>query len=150
MDKFMKKITAGLVVLGLLCLGYVSGFVKGFPPAAHAEVEDWAGHVESIVSASQQTTGTALVCTAVTGYRFNVKSADLSGATAGNYVFFSGPTPSGANQIGEVYLAANTPRTLTASMFRGGMKTVNGSGLYVVGPGILTYSLVVRQEANLP
>lgn len=130
--------------IGLLATAVVAlvvALLAGHQPKAHAAYPDWDGKGEVPFSGSLQTTGNALVCSLVTGQRIAVKAATLTGATAGNYIFFSGATPSGAHQIGAYYLVANTAFKLGPDDLRAvGLRTANGEGLYCVGPGILTWS----------
>jgi hypothetical protein len=150
-----------LAILALISFVYTAGVFKGLPPKASAEVEDWAQHSEFVVSGSQQTTGTALIVTANSltlstqvasggvGCKANVKAIVMAGGTAGIYTFFSGSTVTGAHQVGQFYLAANTPVAYNVGQFRGGMRSlVAGEGLYCVGPGVLTYTLVNRVDFN--
>lgn len=133
------------LVAALLVVALTVALTSGrFPPKAQAAYPDWDGKGEVPFSGSLQTTGTALIASAVTtpvANRLAVKGVTLTGATAGIYVFFSGSTPSGAHQIGAYYLVANTPLKLTSDDLRAvGLRSASGEGIYCVGPGILTWS----------
>ena len=149
----LRSLLLVVALLGLINLTYSSGLIPGLPPKSEAVTEDWIGHSELSSQGSLTTVNNAVIVSATTlngvNARLQVKAIVMTGATAGNYVFFSGSTPSGANQIGNFYLAANTPVSYNADNLRGvGMRSASGQGIYCVGPGVLTWQVVVRQDTS--
>ncbi len=146
-----RKLWSVPPIMGALALCLVLGVLAmlgAFPPSAKAASPDWNGHTEFQVSNSQQTTGNAVVVTATTTARVQVKAMTVTAATSGTYTFFSGSTPSGAHQIAQFYLIANTPMAFTVENFRGSFKTAHAEGLYCVGAGILTYTLIYFDDQS--